>query len=62
MNTVWIEVTQRVFNEISKKNIINSDLVERAVEKDNGCFLEMNSGFTVEIEESIDYWFTRVLK
>jgi hypothetical protein len=56
---MWIEVTQSIFNGNSKKNLINSDLVERCVEKVDGCYLEMNSGFTVEIEESLDYWKER---
>ena len=56
---MWIEVTQRV-GQKKIKNVVNTDFVERAAESPIGCCLEMNSGFTVEIEEDLDYWLTHV--
>ena len=60
MNTVWVEVNQTGPGIKKIRNVINSDFVERVAEKEKGCYLEMNSGFTVEIEEDLDYWLTHV--
>lgn len=57
---MWIEVTQHVTGSKPVKNIINSDFVERIAENVNGCYLEMNSGFTVEIEENLNYWLEAI--
>ena len=57
---MWIPVTQRVLGSKAIKNVINSDFVERIAESTSGCYLEMNSGFTVEIEESINYWLEAI--
>ena len=57
---MWIPVSQRVLGSKTIKNVINSDFVERIAENNSGCYLEMNSGFTVEIEETLDYWLNEV--
>ena len=57
---MWIPVTQHVSGSKAIKNVINSDFVERIAENTSGCYLEMNSGFTVEIEESMAYWLEAI--